>query len=331
MSWHGIWPVVDGHADTLAVLCEQGRKLGQLSEKGHLDLPRLKRAGIDLQVLALCAQERPNAKRWAKDIITSFAKEMKTFEEEAVWLCSAKDWERWEEGGSVGFLLALEGLEPLEGQPEALFELYDLGIRMATLTWNHSNPFAAGINGSGGLTSKGRDVIEIMGELQIVLDLSHLHYDGFQEICRKPPQCPILVSHANCTAIHKHPRNLDDDQIRFVSELGGTVGLALFPPFLGEEDQVSLSDAYRHIDHLMQIGGTECPALGCDLDGILVTPLGIEDVTDLPALFTGIDSLYHSDMATRQIIGGNLLGVLRKTVGSNFLSHQTKPDRPAFD
>ena len=311
--------MVDGHADTLAVLSEQGRKLGQWSDKGHLDLPRLKRSGLDLQVMALCAQGRANPKKWAKDIIMSFAEEMKTLQEEAVWIRNAKDWERWEKGGSVGFLLALEGLEPLEGQTEALIEFYDLGIRMATLTWNHPNPFAAGVKGSGGITSKGWDVIRIMSELQVILDLSHLHYDGFREISRKPPQCPILVSHANCAAVHKHPRNLEDDQIRFVSELKGTIGLALYPPFLGEGDRLVLSDAYRHIEHLMQVGGSGCPALGCDFDGISITPFGIKDVTDLPELFTGLDELSRSDMETRKIIGGNLISILRKSVGRNFL------------
>lgn len=311
MTWHGFRPVADGHADTLTALGEQERSFWGISERGHLDLPRLIRAGIDLQVLAVCSEDRLSPGVWARQLLSSFISETAGEGDQINLLKDLRDWERWESTEKVGLLLSLEGLEPLEGDPEALEGFYRLGIRMASLTWNHTNPFAGGAMEKGGLTDAGRELIQHMGELGIALDLSHLNKESFWQVIEAKPKCPILASHSNAAAIIDHPRNLEDDQIRAIAELGGTVGVALYPPFLTGAG-ATLVDAISHIKHIHRVGGAECPALGCDYDGIHLTLEDVTGVDELPRLFTAIRQNF-AETEWGGIIGANLTRVLRRT------------------
>ena len=41
--------VIDGHADTISRFLDDGEDLGTETGKGHLDLPRMFRGGLDAQ------------------------------------------------------------------------------------------------------------------------------------------------------------------------------------------------------------------------------------------------------------------------------------------
>ena len=69
------WPVIDGHADTMVQAEMERRSFFRYSSRGHLDLPRLRQAGVDLQVLAICAGNRRNPYHWAEKLLASWEKE----------------------------------------------------------------------------------------------------------------------------------------------------------------------------------------------------------------------------------------------------------------
>lgn len=314
MPWQHYGKVVDGHADTIVAADEGKRSFFSESNRGHLDLIRLRKSGVDLQVLAVCAEQRTSPYQWAIRLLKQFAEEQREHAAECIWLKDIADWESWMSGEKIAVLLALEGLEPLEGDKNRLEEFYSLGVRMATLTWNHANPFGAGVLANGGLSSVGMNVIQRMSSLGMALDLSHLHQEGFWQVVNSKPKGPVLVSHANAAALMAHPRNLSDDQIKAVADLGGTVGIALYPPFL-TLGTATVVHALKHLEHIMKVGGKDCPALGCDFDGIKKTPEGIKDVTDLPVLLKAMEEKGWDYQTIHGIIGANLARVLRRTVG----------------
>ena len=170
MPWKQYWPVADGHAYTLVSASVESRSFFQEIAHGHMDLVRLRRAGVDLQVLAICAEERGSSYAWAVGLLEEFARKYREHTEDCVWLREAEDWRLWENSRKTGVLLALEGLEPLEGEVKRLEEFYALGIRMVSLTWNHANPFAAGVLANGGLTRKGRMALACLTDLGMALD-----------------------------------------------------------------------------------------------------------------------------------------------------------------
>ncbi len=307
-----LYPVLDGHADTLVRISEEGGSLGGGSPHLHLDLPRLKVAGVTLQVLAICAANRTQPYTWAKGIIKRWKREYARNQRELVWVRSAADFKTWAAGRKIGVILALEGLEPLEGEPARLEEFYALGVRMLSLTWNGANPFASGVGVpvDNGLTPLGRTVVQMVEEFGMVLDLSHLGRESFKDVMAMVRE-PVCVSHANVDPVYPHRRNLTAEQIRLVAETGGTVGLTFYPPFIGE-GKVQSQALIPHLEALLRIGGVDCPALGSDFDGIDQTPVDLTDVTGIPGFLQVLVTAGFSPEIIRKVAGANLYRFLAR-------------------
>ncbi|MDZ5034145.1 dipeptidase, partial [Clostridium perfringens] len=173
--------------------------------------------------------------------------------------------------GKIGAFLSIEEGEVLEGRVERVKEIYDLGIRFVTLTWNFANsigyPNAGYKYKNEGLTDKGKEIVFEMEKLGIIPDCSHLSDGGFYDlvhICKKP----FIATHSNSREITNHSRNLTDDMIVKISNKGGVMGLNFCAPFLGKEKVPTIKSMIEHINHLRNIGGIDVLALGTDFDGI---------------------------------------------------------------
>ena len=70
------------------------------------------------------------------------------------------------------------------------------------------------------LTEFGREVVNEMNRLGMVIDVSHLSDAGFYDVARFS-QHPFVASHSNARAVTGHSRNLTDDMIRVLAEKGG--------------------------------------------------------------------------------------------------------------
>ena len=87
-----------------------------------------------------------------------------------------------------------------------------------TLMWNHENclghpnsPKASDM--WQGLKPFGRQVVERMGELHMIVDISHAS-DGTARDALECARGPVVASHSNCRALCPHPRNLTDEMLR---------------------------------------------------------------------------------------------------------------------
>ena len=78
-----------------------------------------------------------------------------------------------ERGERIGLVLALEGVEPFGYEVATADLFWELGLRMAGLTWNRRNPFADGAADEGGLSGLGRRLLARFAELGVILDLAH--------------------------------------------------------------------------------------------------------------------------------------------------------------
>lgn len=307
-------PIVDGHADTLTCLGREDRTLTGFSTRGHSDVPRLLRAGVALQVLAICAEEENGPEPGLRDVLVSldrFHLELAACPA-AFPILGKGDLDRLAPG-RVGFLLALEGAMPLCGRPGLLRILFRLGVRMLGLTWNGRNPFADGVKveGGAGLTAAGRGLVALAEELGMVVDLAHLNRAGFWDAMAASSHPPV-VSHANARAVCDHPRNLDDDQVRAIAARGGVVGLTLCPAFLSDRGSARSDDVLRHLEHFLAVAGPDAIGLGLDYDGIETTPVDLPDITALPRLVGALDRLGLDEAARGAILGGNWLRVFRQ-------------------
>ncbi len=65
-----------------------------------------------------------------------------------------------------------------------------------------------------------------------------------------------------------------------------------------------------HIQHVAKVAGVEHTCLGSDFDGVPATPVGMEDVSKLPAITAGLRARGLSPADVEKILGGNVLRVL---------------------
>jgi len=311
------WPVIDGHADTLVQSAIEGRSFFCRSECGHLDLERLLVAGVDLQILSICAGRRDDPYQFALDMLTKWERDYAFFQESSplnscfIIVKNKADFMEWRKQRKVGVILGLEGLEPLEGKIDRLEEFYQRGIRLFSLTWNLRNQFAFGVgcDTDQGLTELGKKLVTYAEQMGFFLDLAHLGYKGFFDLMELAKR-PVIVSHANMFAVYPHKRNLKKEQVQAIAETGGVIGLTFYPPFIGR-GRVGLEDLWPHLDYLLEKWGDRLPALGGDFDGIDSTPYNLVDVLGLEKLVVFLESRGVKRQARAGFLGGNLYRVLK--------------------
>lgn len=310
--------VLDAHCDTLTVLKSQGRNLGQKSQIGHVDLPRMLLGGVNMQFFAAFIEPlyKDNPLARAIEIFDCFYEEMSLNKEIIEPVFCSLDIEKALTHGKIAALLTVEGGEALMGRLEVLRIFYRLGVRCLTLTWNGRNELADGVsesNTGGGLTVFGKEVIGEMNRLGMVIDVSHLSSQGFWDVMSHSSQ-PVIASHSNCSAICEHPRNLEDKQIEALAKKGGVVGLTFYSPFVHTK-KPSLEAWLDHVEHLAMVAGVDCIGIGSDFDGMDEVISGLRDISDFPLVTEGLLQRGFSEKDVKKILGGNFLRVLKQVLG----------------
>ncbi|AEG60205.1 dipeptidase [Desulforamulus ruminis] len=312
-------PVIDAHCDTLTVLGVQNRKLGVESAQGHLDLPRLKKGGIDVQFFAVFvspdAVKTPAEYTW--EIIDLFHEEMAANQGEIEKITCYAELRKVLDLGKKGAVLTIEGGEALHGKIELLHEYYQSGVRGLTLTWNGRNELGDGVGmgaAAAGLTSFGRMVVQEMSRLGMMVDVSHLSSPGFWDVI-KEVKTPVMASHSNCWSICNHPRNLTDRQIRAIAGSGGVIGVTYVPQFI-HDTVPNLERLLDHIDHLYKVGGIACIGLGSDFDGIDQLPEALDSAQRaVPNIKKGLLQRKYSQDELDKILGDNWLRLFKEVCG----------------
>jgi hypothetical protein len=122
------------------------------------------------------------------------------------------------------------------------------------LAYNRSNRVGGGCQDEDmGLTPFGRDVVQEMERLDMLVCLSHTGHRTARDVLAMA-QRPVIFSHSNPATLRPYPRNIPDELIRACAETGGVVGISGIGAFLGDND--SRSEIYaRHIDHVVKLVG----------------------------------------------------------------------------
>ncbi len=275
----------------------------------QVDAPRLRAAGMGIQVLA-CWNEAGYIGHAAfarcMEKIGAFYQEQRRAPLRLVTKKADLDVKE------LGFILSMEDAAPAMGSTRHLDALYAAGIRMIGLTWNGRNEMADGVGVGpkpGGLTEIGQAMLSHMQQIGIVVDLSHIAPVGFYDVIEASTR-PVVCTHSNAMAVHAHRRNLTDDQIKAIAAQHGVIGITYVPSFLAPE-RPGIEAIVRHIDHMCELVGPDTVALGSDFDGIDITPVGLENVSHVPALTAALLERGYSEADLEKILGGNWLRVFR--------------------
>ena len=324
--------VVDTHCDTLKCLLPQFTRLrdsmwrdrsktgfGKKSKLGHIDLPRLKEGGVDLQVFAISSERDPTpsyALRTAMEMTEAFYTECEKYPKLVQPITSYAEIIKANEEGKIAAMLSIEGADVIEGRISMLRVYHRLGIRMVGLVHSLRNLLADGVADNrtkGGLSQFGVEVVEELDKLGMIVDVSHLSDAGFWDVLEISKD-PVVASHSNARAVCNHPRNMTDDMIRALADRGGVMGMNFATDFVHPKNP-SVETLVDHIDHIVDLVGPEHVGLGSDFDGIPDTPRGLEDVSKMPSITKELVKRGYSEEYIRLILGGNHLRLIKRVVG----------------
>lgn len=317
-------PVADIHSDYAIQLYRESLD-GKPDALAGLHLPMLRQGSISMEVLTVGGDfDIAEMDLWDFDlvrrIIDATLAGVDAHPELFSLLLTGDDIRGMQQRGKTGIMLALEGVRCLGDSVERLRELHGLGLRSIILTHNHRNLAADGCSETqpGGLSATGRALVAEMRSLRMVLDLVHLSVPSFWDALERW-DAPPVVSHSNARVLCPHVRNLDDEQIKAVGELGGVIGLNFLSLFIDEDrSRADLDRLADHAVHIAGIAGAESLALGPDFADYYMDAMerwivrenlppdlmsfvtGSEDVRGVPAF---LDTLLRRGFSLEEVEG----------------------------
>ncbi|MBN9589781.1 MAG: dipeptidase [Alphaproteobacteria bacterium] len=234
---------LDTHLDTPASLARPGwnimqRHSGDLTQ---VDVPRMRQGGLDGGFWAIYTPQGPLTPKGmmaardaallrAAEIREMVAADPDTFELALV----AEDAGRIAAKGKIIVYQSIENAYPLGEDVSRLRSFYALGVRMVGPVHFKVNQFGDSATDKphwGGLSPAGRKLVALAGDLGVVLDASHSADSVFDDLIEQS-RAPIMCSHSGCRAVHNHPRNLDDDRIKKLAAMGGTIQINSYNDYL---------------------------------------------------------------------------------------------------
>lgn len=241
--------------------------------------------------------------------------------------------------------IGIEGLHQIGNSVSTLRLYYELGVRYSTLTHNCHNIYADAAlvndaNGNmvaskpywGGVSPKGRALINEMNRMGMIVDLSHVSKDVMIDVLGGSPQkgwngslAPPIFSHSSAYALCPHPRNVPDDVLQLVKERGSLVMINFAPMFISCKaannnnglpdivpEEATLKKVVEHIKHIGESIGYDYVGIGSDFDGIPSTPQGLNDVSKFPDLVAEMLRQGVSDKDAAKVVGRNLLRIWKE-------------------
>jgi membrane dipeptidase len=236
--------------------------------------------------------------------------------------------ELWQKPGPdlpIGYILSLEGADSIVSM-EHLEKAYEQGLRAIGPAHYGPGTYAHGTDSVGGIGQKGRELLQKIENLNLILDATHLCDQSFWETM-KVYNGPVWASHNNCRKFVNHNRQFSDEQINELIARKAVIGIALDAWMMVPNWQrgistpegmgVTLDQMVDNIDHICQLAGN-CyhVGIGTDLDGAFgkeQCPADIDTIADLQTLPQKLKARGFSEDDIEQIMHKNFIRFLHET------------------
>ena len=266
--------VVDTHLDLAGEIYNRYMAGEKEVIKNHY-LENFKKGGFNLIVSSLYIDELflpEMALRIALGQIRALIEDVESCQGEVFLVKTKEDLNKAVNENKIGIIVSFEGLEPIGNDIGLLRIFYELGVRAAGLVWSRRNYVADGCSfipveegQRGGLTKFGVNVVKRMEEMNMLIDVSHLNDEGFQDVVKYTNK-PFIASHSNSRSIHGNMRNLTDDQIKAIADRKGVIGINAIKNIAGVTDgEAPISKLADHIEYIVNLAGIHHVGYGFDL------------------------------------------------------------------
>ncbi len=257
LALHNNSLVADLHSDT-PLRMQEGFDFSIRDTSGHMDIPRLKEGGINLQVFAcFISIDTPPEKCCpiVDELIDSLVAQVNRNPDHIAICKTASEAETILNENKIAAFIGVENGVAINNSLNNLQHFYDRGVRYLTLIHTSSSNWCISSGDTlpafDGLTDFGREVVKKMNELGMIIDISHASVSAFDEVMKITTD-PVIASHSCVHSICPHNRNLTDDQIKAIAANGGMIGINFFDGYLAPGNEWfkigdSLSDEYHQL------------------------------------------------------------------------------------
>jgi membrane dipeptidase len=222
--------------------------------------------------------------------------------------------------------------------------MHRLGMRYFGLAYTGATLLADGCGETrdAGLTFLGKEAIEVVNGLPLILDLSHSGHTAraeATELARAP-----VCTHSNAYAVNPNDRNTKDETAKALAAKGGMVGICGLPRSV-HNDNPTIGHMLDHCDHYRKLIGAEHIGIGLDfteayqasgnvlpesrrwrtyrpdifgtVDDFLTQtyPKGLQTILELPNFTQGLIDRGYTESEVAGILGGNWLRHFKRFVG----------------
>ena len=300
--------------------------------KSYLD--RLRGSGVNVINITLAAHSDSFEK--TLNMMYHYFNLMSATPESTMQIETVEDIRAAHREGKVGIIFGSQTGTLVERDISRWTLLHKLGLRVCQITYNERNDLGDGCMEpeNRGLTSYGRQAVQEMNRLGIVVDLSHVGERTALDATEYSTK-PVIYSHSNAKALTPSRRNLTDEQMRAVAATGGVVGISSFSMMTYRElgKRPTLEDYLNHIDYAVGLLGVDHVGIGSDIfesytelswtsstkrmypmpyDYETKVAEGFMYVSELPNVIRGLVTRGYSDTDLEKILGGNWLRVFRE-------------------
>lgn len=241
--------------------------------------------------------------------------------------------------GRTAIIPHIENAGVIGNDIERLDVLYGLGIRCMGLSYSAQNFIGSGSKerNDSGLSKFGLKVVERMNRLGILIDFSHSSEQSIRDGI-EASESPCCCTHTLARALENNPRGLSDELLELFAKHEAVIGVEAVPNIITHKEVQTVFDVIDHVDHIVKVVGVGHVAIGTDtmfgdhvaFHKVMLEAMGMAGITkdfpathieyienpgQLPNVTRALVARGYSDEEIRKIIGGNVLRLLKQTIG----------------
>lgn len=243
---------------------------------------------------------------------------------------------RAKDEGKTGIILGFQNVHAFEDQLGYVEIFKKLGVGIAQMAYNTQNLVGTGCyERDGGLSGFGHEVVAEMNRVGMMCDLSHVGAKTSQEVILASEK-PVCYSHCLPLGLKDHPRNKSDEELKFIADHGGFIGVTMFAPFLKNGINSTIEDYVEAIDYIVNIVGEDCVGIGTDFTqghdqaffewlthdkgyarrltrfGEIINPKGIRTIGEFPNLTQALLDHGWPESRVQKVMGNNWVRILKE-------------------
>ncbi|MDP2574605.1 peptidase M19 [Vibrio sp. vnigr-6D03] len=252
---------------------------------------------------------------------------------------TTQDIHKAKQEGRTGIILGFQNVHAFEDQIGYVEVFKQLGVGIAQMAYNTQNLVGTGCyERDGGLSGFGHEIVREMNRVGMMCDLSHVGSQTSKEVILASEK-PVCYSHCLPLGLKDHPRNKSDEELKFIADHGGFVGVTMFAPFLKNGIKSTIEDYVEAIEYIVNIVGEDHVGIGTDFTqghdepffewlthdkgyarrltrfGEIINPKGIRTIGEFPNLTEALLNRGWTPRKVQKVMGENWVNTLKEVWG----------------